>query len=66
MNVLNKVPWGSHVCMFYDSKDDLLDALVPFFKIGTENTEFCLWCPPQAVTVDEARMSRELWASSAR
>ena len=57
MNVPSEVPWGSHVCMFYDSMDDLLDALVPFFKIGTENTELCLWCPPQALTVEEARMA---------
>jgi DNA-binding CsgD family transcriptional regulator len=55
MNVLNEVPSGSHVCMFYDSTDDLLDVLVPFFKIGTENNELCLWCPPQALTVEEAR-----------
>jgi DNA-binding NarL/FixJ family response regulator len=57
MNVPNEVPRGSHVCMFYDSTDDLLDALVPFFKIGTENSELCLWCPPRAVTVEEARMA---------
>jgi DNA-binding NarL/FixJ family response regulator len=57
MNVPNEVPWGSHVCMYYDSTDDLLDALVPFFKIGTENSELCLWCPPEALTVEEARMA---------
>jgi DNA-binding CsgD family transcriptional regulator len=56
MNVLNEVPRGSHVCMFYDSTDDLLDALVPFFKIGTENAELCLWCPPETLTVEEARV----------
>jgi hypothetical protein len=28
------MPWGSHVCQFYDSKDDLVEMLVPYFKQG--------------------------------
>jgi DNA-binding CsgD family transcriptional regulator len=37
------VPWGSHFCVFFESKTDLLDILVPFFKAGLERNEFCLW-----------------------
>jgi len=29
-----KVPWGLHGCQFYNSKDDLLQMLVPYFKQG--------------------------------
>ena len=32
VDVLGEMPWGSHVCMFYESKDDLLDTVVPFSR----------------------------------
>jgi DNA-binding CsgD family transcriptional regulator len=57
VNVLGDMPWGAHVCMFYESKDDLLDTVVPFFKAGFESNEFCLWAPSQPLTPDEARMA---------
>jgi hypothetical protein len=37
------LPWGSHVCQFYNGKQDLLDMLVPFFKQGLERNEACVW-----------------------
>jgi DNA-binding CsgD family transcriptional regulator len=37
------VPWGSHFCVFYETKKDLLDVLVPYFNTGLRNNEFCLW-----------------------
>jgi len=54
VNVLGDMPWGSHVCIFYESKDDLLDTVVPFFKAGLESNEFCLWAPSQPLTLEEA------------
>jgi len=40
--VVGDVPWGSHFCIFYETKKDLRDILVPFFKAGLEANEFCL------------------------
>ena len=57
VNVLGDMPWGSHVCMFYESKDDLLDTVVPYFKAGLESNEFCLWAPSEPLTLEEARMA---------
>jgi signal transduction histidine kinase len=37
------VPWGRHFCHFYQTKQDLLDLLIPYFIAGLENNEFCLW-----------------------
>ncbi len=56
VNVLGDMPWGSHVCMFYESKEDLLDTVGPYFKAGLESNEFCLWAPADPVTVEEARL----------
>jgi hypothetical protein len=48
------LPWGSHVCQFYDSKQDQLDMLVPYFKQGLERNEACAWLVGD-LTIDEAR-----------
>lgn len=37
------LPWGSHVCQFYNQKEDLLEMLVPYFKQGLERNEACAW-----------------------
>ncbi len=43
LNVLGDVAWGTHFCVFYDTKDDLLDILIPYFKAGLEKNEYCMW-----------------------
>ena len=57
VNVLGDMPWGSHVCMFYESKEDLLDTVGPYFKAGLESNEFCLWAPSEPLTPEEARLA---------
>ena len=39
---VGEVPWGTHFCHFYQTKQDLLDILIPYFNTGLENNEFCL------------------------
>ena len=41
--VQGKIPWGTHLCLFHETKQDLLDTMFPFFRAGLENKEFCLW-----------------------
>lgn len=48
------MPWGSHVCQFYDNKHDLVKMLVPYFKQGLERNEACVWLVGD-LTVEEAR-----------
>jgi DNA-binding CsgD family transcriptional regulator len=43
LEAVGDVPWGSHFCVFYETKKDLLDVLVPYFNTGLRNNEFCLW-----------------------
>ncbi len=42
ISVVGDMPWGTHFCHFYDSKQDLLDTLVPYFKAGLDDKEFCV------------------------
>lgn len=39
---VDKVPWGTHVCHSYASKNELLASLIPFLKAGLENNEACV------------------------
>ena len=57
IDALGEIPWGSHFCNFYETKQDLLDTLVPYFKAGLESNEFCLWVVSSAdlITVQEAK-----------
>ncbi|MEA3046164.1 MAG: hypothetical protein QOJ53_496 [Sphingomonadales bacterium] len=31
---ISLLPWGSHICMFYESPEDLIDAHVDYFGAG--------------------------------
>ena len=55
IGLVGDVPWGTHFFMFYETKEDLLDTLVPYFKAGLENGELCLWVVAEPLTVEEAR-----------
>lgn len=54
IGVLGDIPWGSHFCLFYGEKQDLIDSLAPFFKEGLEGGEFCIWVVSEPLSVQEA------------
>jgi PAS domain S-box-containing protein len=62
IEVLGPVPWGTHFCLFYKTKQDLIDVLVPYFKAGLENNEYCMCITSKPFDHDEvrARMSEAL------
>ena len=39
----------------YQTKEDLVDTLLPYFKAGLENNEFCMWVTSQPLGVEEAK-----------
>jgi MEDS: MEthanogen/methylotroph, DcmR Sensory domain len=45
LGVLGDMPWGTHCCHFYQTQKELLETLVPYFKAGLKNREFCLARP---------------------
>ena len=55
LDVLGDRPWGSHFCLFFDTKSDLLDILAPYFKAGLAQNEFCFWVIAEPLTEDDAR-----------
>lgn len=51
---IGAVPWGTHLCCFYDTKQDLLDILVPYFEAGLKNNESCIWVTSELLSKKEA------------
>jgi len=54
LEIVGDVPWGTHFCQFYETADDLIDILVPYFKAGLENNEFCMWVTSELLSREEA------------
>jgi len=54
IDIIGDVPWGTHFCQFYQTKQDLIDILVPYFKAGLENNEFCMWVTSEPLNKKEA------------
>src|SRR6266700_1514200 len=57
VNILGDLAWGAHLCLFHETKEDLLDIVVPYFKAGLESNEFCVWAVSEPLTTDEARIA---------
>jgi PAS domain S-box-containing protein len=55
IHTLGDVPSGTHSCQFYQTKQDLFDILVPYFKAGLEENEFCLWVTSEPLRAQEAK-----------
>src|SRR5215470_7813704 len=55
MDVLgDMVAWGAHFCLFYETKEDLLDTVISYCKAGLESEEYCLWIVAEPLTIEEA------------
>jgi len=55
VDLVGAVPFGTHLCQFYETKKDLIDILVPYFAEGLRSNEFCLWVTSPPLEVDEAK-----------
>src|ERR1700726_4659283 len=54
IRVMGDMPWGSHICVFYESKEDLLDTAISYFRAGLESNEFCVWAVSEPVPMATA------------
>src|ERR1700684_2578016 len=51
VDVVGDMPWGTHFCLFYETKADLLEISVSYCKAGLESQEFCLWVVAEPLAV---------------
>ncbi len=50
------LPWGTHLCEFHTTREELVDTLVPYFATGLQQDDFCLWVTSDPAGVDGARI----------
>lgn len=62
IEIVGSVPWGTHFCQFYETKQDLLDVLVPYFKAGLLHNEKCVWVTCEFLNTKEAITAMRLEA----
>jgi hypothetical protein len=46
---------GDHVCQFYGTAEELAEVLIPYFKVGLERHEACLWIAGDPYGAERAR-----------
>ncbi len=51
---LDALEWGSHICQFYRSAEDMLATLIPYFQRGLENNEYCMWITAEPLDKEQA------------
>lgn len=54
---LKDITWGTHICAFYQTKEDLKNILLPYFKTGLENNEYCLWVTSEPISPAQAEQA---------
>jgi DNA-binding CsgD family transcriptional regulator len=54
LRVMGDMPWGTHICVFYETKEDLCDTNAAYLQAGLESNEFCVWAVSEPTTVEEA------------
>jgi DNA-binding CsgD family transcriptional regulator len=46
---LTLLPWGSHICMFYETIEDLLETQAGYFGAGLADNDCCVWAMPEPI-----------------
>ncbi|MBP7410364.1 MEDS domain-containing protein [Methanoculleus sp. 10] len=52
---LSRLPWGTHACLIYQHRHDLIDTLVPYFQSGLEQNARCIWITTEPLQAGSAR-----------
>ena len=53
--IIGEIPWGTHICVFYETKNDLLDMAGTYFAAGLESNEFCIWAASPPIREGDAK-----------
>lgn len=63
--ILGEIRHGSHICAFYETEDDLIDLVLPFFEQGVRDGDACVWALPEAVDTQPSLRAQEVIAQGA-
>ncbi len=55
IDAVARAPWGTHLCHFYRTIEEMADILPPYLRAGLERDEGCLWAVSAPLEVDRAK-----------
>jgi DNA-binding CsgD family transcriptional regulator len=55
LDAFGEMPWGAHICLFYETREDLLDTAAAYFKAGLRSNEFCIWAVSDPISERDAK-----------
>jgi len=50
----SRIGLGEHACQFFRTADDLSQTLIPYFKLGLEQNEACVWVTAEPYPAERA------------
>jgi PAS domain S-box-containing protein len=59
LDFVGPIEWGTHMCQFFKTQQDLLDVVVPYFIDGLKNNEYCIWVTSDFLTTQEAHKAMQ-------
>lgn len=54
IKALGDISWGTHICQLYETKEELIEVLVPWFSEGLRSGELCVWITSGMVSGQDA------------
>jgi two-component system, LuxR family, sensor kinase FixL len=54
LSAVGDAPWGTHFCLLYDTRTELLETIAPYFAQGLAANEFCVWITSATLSAIEA------------
>jgi hypothetical protein len=55
IRVMGDMPWAAHLCVFFETKEDLLDTVATYFTAGLASNELCVWAISDPITEEDAK-----------
>lgn len=52
---LGAIPWGTHLCLFYESDADLTEVTASYLAAGLRENELCFWLMATPLTAQAAK-----------
>ena len=55
IDIIGEAPWGTHLCLFYQTQQQLIEILAAYLEAGVGSNEYCVWMVSEPQTVRIAR-----------
>ncbi len=54
ISIVGDIPSGTHLCHFYQTREDLVDIVLPYLEAGLKKHELCVWITSEPLDVEDA------------